>query len=52
MQEFLLFLILGVGRHREDQLIYVETQDSAVHLHLKEKNHLALYIEDDHTGIQ
>ena len=26
MQESLVFLILGVGRLREDQLIYVETR--------------------------
>ena len=28
MQEVLVFLILGVGRLREDQLIYVETRAS------------------------
>ena len=28
MQESLVFLILGVGRLREDQLIYVETRQN------------------------
>ena len=28
MQESLVFLILGVGRLREDQLIYVETKEN------------------------
>ena len=28
MQESLVFLILGVGRLREDQLIYVETREN------------------------
>ena len=28
MQELLVFLILGVGRLMEDQLIYVESRDN------------------------
>ena len=28
MQESLVFLILGVGRLREDQFIYVETREN------------------------
>ena len=28
MQELLVFLIVGVGRLREDQLIYVETREN------------------------
>ena len=30
MQESLVFLILGVGRLREDQLMYVETRENVL----------------------
>ena len=46
MQESLVFLILGVGRLREDQLIYVESRENVFFYDMGPLNELAC----DNTG--